>query len=1088
MAGLVFGLAGAGIGSAFGYASAGWLIGSTIGNLLFPPSVPDQNIEGPRLNDLRVQVSTYGQMIPQVWGVKRLAGNVIWSPGIEERQTVTSQDAGGKGGGGGGTVTQTSYSYYADLAVGICRGPIVGIRRIWANSELIYNAGDDAASTDIAASTVNAAAIRVYTGSESQGQDPLIVAHKGATNTPAYRGLAYIVFDDLALARYGNRPPNLEFEVVTAGTLADLAVPTAATLGAADGSTFRVLGANGNVYAGATTTGGHAIRWNFYSGGKAGTYVPPSYTYLPVGVTPEGAAIATGSFAGVLAVLREDGSVARYTGGASNMGNGGVLAEADVWWCRGDSSASTTLYRAAVDHEVLQVNSLTPITGLVVTGLARNGLAVGGRVYVLASYTIGGQVYIGYVNRTSLSFVPLVAITSIAGFLVARDGTIWMGPNNSSSDRDEIRQYSADGALLQTITLPTVASAGWDLFEDRLGLIWAVGLTGFGSNRRAYCINPGTAELLYTSQDFLGTALGFTDDNRLVVWDTVSGNFVLKEVERLPRLTSTTVSLSTIVSEICQQAGLDAGDLSLSALTDQVDGYLLSRVGSARAGLEPLALVYAWDMIESDLKAKAVKRGGAVVATIAEDELAAHMAGDSMPVALSPVRKLETELPREVRVVYADKDNAHQQGMQYARRLTGQSKQIETIETTVAMNSTGAARLAQRVLDERWAQRVAMQWATTRKYAHFEPMDLWQISKGGATWIVLAGRKDEGRGVIEWQGVTEDVAVLSQGAVGVAPPPLTQSVTGVVPTVLRLLDIPLLRDVDDEAGFYAAAAGVADAWRGAELWKSIDGGATYARGETAFLAAAVMGAAVTALPNFAGGNVVDEHSRVEVLVVGQLAGVTLEQMLAGANAAYLGGEIITFRDATLVSAGRYRLSGVLRGRRGTEQYMATHAIGDPFALLSSSTVQRVLATSAEVGQARSYKAPAFGQSLAQAAAVAFTNAAVGLKPLSPVHLAGGRNAAGDVVVKWVRRTRVGGEWRDFVDAQLGEASEAYEAEVWASGYVTLKRTITGLTSATFTYTAAQQTTDFGSTQATVHVRVFQVSAVVGRGFPAQGSI
>ena len=37
----------------------------------------------------------------------------------------------------------------------------------------------------------------------------------GVDNTPAYRGVAYIVFDDLQLEKYGNRTPNLEFEVVT---------------------------------------------------------------------------------------------------------------------------------------------------------------------------------------------------------------------------------------------------------------------------------------------------------------------------------------------------------------------------------------------------------------------------------------------------------------------------------------------------------------------------------------------------------------------------------------------------------------------------------------------------------------------------------------------------------------------------------------------------------------------------------------------------------------------------------------------------------------------------------------------------------
>ena len=32
----------------------------------------------------------------------------------------------------------------------------------------------------------------------------------------------------------------------------------------------------------------------------------------------------------------------------------------------------------------------------------------------------------------------------------------------------------------------------------------------------------------------------------------------------------------------------------------------------------------------------------------------------------------------------------------------------------------------------------------------------------------------------------------------------------------------------------------------------------------------------------------------------------------------------------------------------------------------------------------------------------------------------GRDAAGNIVITWARRTRVDGEWRDYADAGLGE--------------------------------------------------------------------
>src|SRR5690606_35112658 len=53
--------------------------------------------------------------------------------------------------------------------------------------------------------------MRVHRGGEDEGPDALIQAVEGAA--PAYRGLAYVVFEDLPLGAFGNRPPQLSFEV-----------------------------------------------------------------------------------------------------------------------------------------------------------------------------------------------------------------------------------------------------------------------------------------------------------------------------------------------------------------------------------------------------------------------------------------------------------------------------------------------------------------------------------------------------------------------------------------------------------------------------------------------------------------------------------------------------------------------------------------------------------------------------------------------------------------------------------------------------------------------------------------------------------
>lgn len=185
-------------------AQVGWMAGSIVGSLLFPPQGVDS--EGPRLSDLSVQSGAFGQPIPKVYGTSRIAGNVLWSLPIIEKKK--KEKAGGKGGGGS---SYTTYTYFATFAVGICQGELEGIRRIWADANLIYDASDplEPIKQD---ESING--LRIYLGDRSQTSNSTMEADKGAGNVPGYRNLAYVVFERLALEKSGNRIPSLTFEVV----------------------------------------------------------------------------------------------------------------------------------------------------------------------------------------------------------------------------------------------------------------------------------------------------------------------------------------------------------------------------------------------------------------------------------------------------------------------------------------------------------------------------------------------------------------------------------------------------------------------------------------------------------------------------------------------------------------------------------------------------------------------------------------------------------------------------------------------------------------------------------------------------------
>ncbi|WP_295846195.1 glycoside hydrolase/phage tail family protein [Tardiphaga sp.] len=202
MAALVLSAAGGAVGGVLGPigAIAGRLAGAVVGNMLDHALLAsDTTSNGPRLADLDVMTSTEGAAIPRVYGRARLGGQVIWATQLEEVATDDTTSSGGKGFGGGDTTTTTTYTYFANFAVGLCEGVIGRVGRVWADGKPLDLDG------------VN---FRVYRGTEDQLPDGLIVAKEGSGNAPAYRGLAYVVFEHLPLADFGNRLPQLSFEII----------------------------------------------------------------------------------------------------------------------------------------------------------------------------------------------------------------------------------------------------------------------------------------------------------------------------------------------------------------------------------------------------------------------------------------------------------------------------------------------------------------------------------------------------------------------------------------------------------------------------------------------------------------------------------------------------------------------------------------------------------------------------------------------------------------------------------------------------------------------------------------------------------
>jgi hypothetical protein len=204
MSNLIVPVAGAFLGSYFGPTGMqiGWLLGSyaTGGGKSNSGSSQDN------LLPAHIMTAQYGVPLNVVYGMDRVGGNIIYAADAEPYNKVQSQGSTGKGGllgGGSSSTQQTQQGYYLTYAVAICQGPILGIRRVWENGDLVIDC--TSGSKPLPG--------QLYLGSNTQNPDPTLQSRLGAANVPAYRGVAYMVMNRIDNGA-SSTPPQLSFEVV----------------------------------------------------------------------------------------------------------------------------------------------------------------------------------------------------------------------------------------------------------------------------------------------------------------------------------------------------------------------------------------------------------------------------------------------------------------------------------------------------------------------------------------------------------------------------------------------------------------------------------------------------------------------------------------------------------------------------------------------------------------------------------------------------------------------------------------------------------------------------------------------------------
>ena len=536
-------------------------------------------------------------------------------------------------------------------------------------------------------------------------------------------------------------------------------------------------------------------------------------------------------------------------------------------------------------------------------------------------------------------------------------------------------------------------------------------------------------------------------------------------------------NLAQVITDISAEAGVDASVLDVTDLTAlTIEGFTVNGSKSFRSQIEELQTVKVFDGIEIDGKVVFKRRSFNNVISVKEEEMGAYESSKPSEPRQS-TRKYDMELPRAIKLTYPSSDNDYQTGVAPAFRQLTQSVSEASISTNVVMSDAEARVVVETRLYELWMNRTTHELTLSNKFAFVRPSDILELVLPSVTKLAIVTKTSYGMPGMTKIAATDIDSVTYKTTTRNVDVGITKTSDPATAISPYFLDIPRLpMDTSSDAHMYIAVT--ATTFYGANVFKSIDNGVTWTY-FSQVLANATVGICSTLL----GSGIVHQWDNKNTLTV-VLSNGTLESrseidVLNGYNAAMIGNEIIQYKTATMTAANTYILSGLLRGRNGTEHYTNTHVSNEPFIALAASTINSLTVTTSEWYKNLMFR---IGPKNLPVTDPLYQNYVVTsqaniMLPWSVCQVQGTRNS-GDLTLTWIRRTRGDGTWKDYAEVPLTETTERYEIDIMSDS--TVKRTLTS-TTPTVLYSSSNQIADFGSNQSSLKVRIYQMSETRGRG-------
>jgi hypothetical protein len=533
----------------------------------------------------------------------------------------------------------------------------------------------------------------------------------------------------------------------------------------------------------------------------------------------------------------------------------------------------------------------------------------------------------------------------------------------------------------------------------------------------------------------------------------------LRELCRAARLPLTGVSIDT-AGEFAPLSGYIFGRPgsvadALAPVLEVCDAAVMAEAGGLRIlGMQPATADQIRTLPEAD--------GQARQATQAATRDRRIHAGDSGPYAME--------------LGYYDEERDYQAGLQRACR--GGARQLRQEVVPAAMQPGQAKGLATALLmrhqAERWRRTVSLPWRALGvrpgMLVRMGGADVWRVRELRFEGFVLT---------LSLQRVSVAMSVMRAGDGGRSLR-FRDQVAG--STRLHFMELPALGgSLPTVPALMVAGAGASQGWRRGSFEISSDMGASYTTGGV-LESGTTMGTVATPLAS-GPQDIWDRHNYFDVELLGPhmwIEGRSEAAVLQGSNLALVGDELLQFRDVEVLAPGRFRVRTLLRGQRGTEHAVDRHGVNERFVLLDGSGLVVLQSSLESIGQQMMVRP--MGAADLDTPPVSLTVRGEALLPLAPAHLRLFKED-GDVLIDWIRRSRAGFAWLDFVDAPLGEATEAYRLDLYLDGRHarTVEVKLPG-----YRYRQEAIAEDGGG--AVLAVELMQLSAAIGPGRAARGSI